>query len=236
MTNFLINGVRCRGVDWRRGLLLFAAALAAPLTPAKAQGADFSVRELSRNDIEYLRTVRPAADCLVAHGAQEIPKFLGAPLNVAWGIGRGMIKSHPECPRLKSTDNDMSLILQGAILEALIRRDFDKARPPVSFSQVPRFVYVRDTSNELIRQQVASEMEEYDCATRAEPAKVQAFLKTEPLSAEEASAFASLRPALTSWLAKGEKWAIPAFYARRFLAETFYTLMKIDQRRKAGSQ
>ncbi len=216
--------------------LLFATIIAAiPIAPAAAQDADFWSRELSRSQTEYLRTVRPFADCLVMNQAKEIPKFLGTARNNSW-VARDMAKAHPECPHPKSADQDTAFLLQGAVLEALVRRDFGNVAAPASFDQVPPFVYVKETSNELVRKMIAWVMEAYDCTTRRDPAKVQALLRTDPLSREEVVAFASLRSAIAGCQPKDETWVLRPYMARRYLAETFYSLMKVDQRRKMGAQ
>src|SRR4051794_25000262 len=117
-------------------LRTIATACAALPLPAAAQtNADYAANELSRKDAEYLRTVRPFADCLVARGAKEIPKFLGDP-DMSRGIGRNLAKSHPECPRPRSSNNDTTSSLQGAILEAMIRRDFGNVTAPANFEQL----------------------------------------------------------------------------------------------------
>ena len=204
------------------------------LLTAAAPRPDFEARELSRRDIEYLQTVRPFADCLVAQRAKEIPKFLGVADN-AW-VGRQMRDAHPECPAPKASNDNTTVILEGAILEAMIRSEFGKTTPPANFDHLPQFVYVKDTSNKYIEQDRAILMEPYDCTTRREPAKVRALFDTEPLSSQETLAIAALRPALAACHPKGETWGLQPYFARRFLAETYFTLMKVDQRRKASVQ
>ena len=64
---------------------------------------------------------------------------------------------------------------------------------------------------------------------------MHAFLSTQPLSTEEGAAFGDLKATFVACQPKGEKWELRAYFARRYLAETYYTLMKVDQRGKAGA-
>jgi hypothetical protein len=203
------------------------------VTPAAALRPDFEAKELSSRDKEYLRSVRPFADCLVAQNAKEIPKFLGMADN-AW-IGRAMREAHQECPAPKASNHHTTLLLAGAVLEALIRRDFGTAATPANFNHLPSFVYVKDATNKYIEQDMAILMEPYDCTTRRDPARVRALLDTDPLSGQEVSALGALRPTLVACHPKGETWEMQPYFARRFLAEAYYTLMKVDQRRKASA-
>ena len=214
---------------------LFCAGLAAllPVAHAVAQSPDYMAHELSKRDIQYLQTVRPFADCLVAQKAKEIPKFLGVADN-DW-IGRKMREAHPECPAPKASEHNTTIILEGAILEAMIRREFGAVAPPPNFDHLPPFVYVKGTSNKYIEQDMAILMEPYDCTTRREPAKVRALLDSDPLSGQETSAVMALRSTLVACQPKGETWELRPYFVRRFLAEAYYTLMKVDQRRKAGT-
>lgn len=225
----------------RRSLLVFApvviAVAAVPVAPAHAQMPnDFEVRELEKGDAEVIQAARPFADCLVAQNAKEIPKYLGSLVPKIEWIAREMSKAHPDCPAPKKLGRDTTIFLQTAFFETLIRRDFAKTPPPGNFNHLPPFLYVKTTDNDLSREWFANLIEPYDCVSRRQPAKVQAFLATAPLSAEEGAAFADLKPTIVACQPKGEKWELRAYFARRYLAETYYMLMKMDQRSKAGTQ
>jgi hypothetical protein len=220
-----------------RTLLALAAIVSTCATPAAhAQiPPDYEVRELERGDAEVIQAARPFANCLVAQKAKEIPKYLGIMSYKTEWIAREMSKAHPDCPAPKKLGRSVRMILQGALLEALIRRDFGNVAPPSNFSHMPPFLYVKDTDNELSKESFANLIEPYDCVSRREPAKVRALFATRPLSADEEVALAALKPALVGCQPKGEKWELRGYFVRRFLAETYYTLMKVDQRRKASA-
>lgn len=217
-------------------LTLSAAAVISTAPAAAQMPADFEARKLNRDDMEFVRAAGPFADCLVAQNAKEIPKLLGTHSAGNVWLARDMAKNHPDCPRPKSLGKDATFLLQSALLEALIRRDFGNTAAPASFSHLPPFLYVKDSDSPLSKELFANLIEPYDCATRRDPIKVQALLRTQPLSAEEGAALAALQTTLVACHPKGEKWEMQAYFARRFLAETFYTLMKVDQRAKAGTQ
>jgi hypothetical protein len=217
----------------RSAPVLLGTISAAAASMAVAQDADVSVKDLSGGERAYIQTVLPFADCLVAHDAKEIPKFIEDP-DQSRKIGRNFKKLYPECPSPKSSGEDATFLLQGAVLEALIRRDFGNVTAPADFADVPPLIYVKATDNRYLREDLALLMEPYDCTARRAPAKVQAIFRTEPLSAAEASAFAALNEDLVACHPKGESWQLRTYFARRFLAEAFYTLMKIDQRKKAS--
>jgi hypothetical protein len=214
-----------------------ALALALPMTASHGQmPADFEVFELKKGDGEVMRDARPFADCLVAHKAKEIPKYLGSLVYAMEWIARDMAKAHPECPAPSKLGKHTTVFLQAALLEALIKRDFGSTPPPVNFNHLGPFLYVKTTDNDLSKESFANLIEPYDCVSRREPAKVQAFLATLPMSNAEAAAFANLKTTIVACQPKGETWELRAYFARRYLAETYYTLMKVDQRRKAGVQ
>lgn len=214
-----------------------AAVAAVPLAPARAQMPnDFEVRELEKGDAEVIQAVQPFADCLVAQKAKGIPKYLGSLVPEVEWIARDMSKAHPDCPAPRKLGRSTTIFLQTALFESMIRRDLANASPPGNFNHLPPFLYVKTTDNDLSREWFANLIDPYDCVSRREPAKVQAFLATTPLSAEEGRAFADLKATLVACQPKGEKWELRAYFARRYLAETYYTLMKVNQRANAGTQ
>jgi len=197
---------------------------------------DYEVLELKKGDAEVMRDARPFADCLVAHKAKEIPKYLGSLVYKVEWLARDMAKAHPECPAPKKLGKDATTFLQTALLESLIKRDFGGTPPPANFNEVPPLLYVKTTDNDVSKESFANLIEPYDCVSRREPAKVQAFLVTPPMSDAEAAAFTNLKATIVACQPKGESWELRAYFARRYLAETYYTLMKVDQRRKAGAK
>lgn len=216
--------------------LICGLALAFATQPAVAQhDAQFRVKDMTRGQVAYARSARPFADCLVRLKAKEIPKFLADP-DQSRAIGLQFPKAYPDCPRPSSSGSDTTFLLQTAVLEALIRRDFAGVTPPANFDRVPELVYVRNTDNRYLRQDSAILMQPYDCTTRRAPPKVQAFLSTAPASEQETAAFAGLKDDLVACHPKSERWALQAHFARRFLAEAYYTLMKVDQRSRASAQ
>jgi hypothetical protein len=217
-------------------LILLATVVLSSASATAQMPPDFESRKLTRDDMEFIGAARPFADCLVAQNAKEIPKILGTHSSRNVWLARDMAKNHPDCARPKSLGKDATFLLQSALLEALIRRDFGSAAAPTSFNHLPPFLYVKDSDSALSKELFANLIEPYDCTTRRDPTKVQALLRTQPLSAEEGAAFAALRATLVACHPKGEKWEMQAYFARRFLAETFYTLMKVDQRAKAGTK
>ena len=214
---------------------LSAFALAVPMTSALAQvPPDYEVRELERGDIEIIQSAQPFADCLVRQKTKEIPKYLGTlSANIEW-VARDMSKAHPECPAPKKLGKDATFFLQTALLEALIKRDFGSTAPPANFSYLPPFRYIKGDSD-LTKEWFANLIDPYDCVSRREPAKVQALLATQPQSTEEGIALGNLKATLVACQPKGEKWELRAHFARHFLAETYYTLMKVDQRKNASA-
>jgi hypothetical protein len=216
--------------------LAFVAAAATPMTSVYAQTrADFEVPELKKGEAEVIVHARPFADCLVAEKAKEMPKYLGSLLpNIEW-LARDMAKAHPNCPAPKRLGKDTTMFLQTALLESLIKRDFGNTQPPANFNQLPPLLYVKTTDNDLSKERFANLIEPYDCVSRREPAKVRAFLTSAPMTAEENTAFDNLKPTIVACQPKGEMWELRAYFARRYLAETYYTLMKVDQRQKASA-
>ena len=213
------------------------AVAAASLAPANAQMPnDFEVRELEKGDAEVIQAVRPFADCLVDQNAKQIPKYLGSLVPEIEWVARDMAKAHPDCPAPRKLGRSTTTFLQAALLEALIRRDFANTLPPANFNHLAPFLYVKNTDNDMLREMFANLIDPYDCVSRREPAKVRALLVAPPLSTEEGVAFGGLKTTLVACHPKGEKWEMHAYFARRYLAETYYTLMKVDQRAKAGKQ
>lgn len=214
-----------------------AAAVATLSAPVHAQMPnDFEVLELEKGDAEVIQAARPFADCLVAQKAKGIPKYLGSLVPEIEWIAREMSKAHPDCPAPRKLGRGTTIFLQTALFESMIQRDLANVSPPQNFSHLPPFLYVKTTDNDLSREWFANLIDPYDCVSRREPVKVRAFLETTPLSAEEGRAFGDLKTTLVACQPKGEKWELRAYFARRYLAETYYTLMKVDQRSKAGSQ
>ena len=213
-----------------------AITMMAMAIPAHAQmPPDFKVPELKKGDEQVMRDARPFADCLVAHQAKEIPKYLGSLIYKMEWLARDMAKAHPECPAPKKLGQDATVYLQTALLEALIKRDFSNVPPPANFENVPPLLYVKTSDNDVSKEFFVNLIEPYDCVSRREPAKVQAFLVTPPMSDAEAAAFNSLKATIVGCQPKGESWELRAYFARRYLAETYYTLMKVSQRQNASA-
>lgn len=222
-------------LSWAITSCAFGLALTGTSVPAQIP-PDFEVPELKKGDAEIMRAARPFADCLVKHKAKEIPKYLGSPdYGIEW-IVRDMAKSNPQCPAPKRLGKDTTVFIQAALLEALIKRDFGNTPPPPNFIDLPSFLYVKTTDNPISKESFANLIEPYDCVSRREPEKVRALLVSEPMSDGEAAAFGNLKSTIIACQPKGEKWELRAYFARRYLAETYYTLMKVNQRANAGTQ
>jgi hypothetical protein len=214
-----------------------AIFIVASVAPTSVRGQDLIMRvaKPSRGEAEYIRAVRPYANCLVAHKAPELPKLLGRTLpSDSLGIERGFAKKYPDCPRPKSRDQYRIRQLQGAIFEAMLARDFGTMPTPSNFDNVPQLVYYKDSQSDLAKKLNAALMAPFDCIARRQPAKVRAFLQTQPLSAEEEQAFLALRGDFPSCFPKGEQWELRAERSRPSLAEALYTLMRMSHLRGAG--
>lgn len=205
-------------------IVLFVAA------PANARLPEDLVvhqEKLSRTEAELARALPQYTDCLVARRGKELGEFLG----LAWEASRAaawrLAKAHPECPIPKGYRSGRELQLRGALLGAFLRRDYADTPAPPSFDKIPILVHVEKEANPYLQPYMIALMEFYDCIARRQPQRVQAFLKTQPVSDEEAAAFAALADDIRACLMKGQQWRLQATRSRPFLAESFYSLMRL---------
>jgi hypothetical protein len=209
---------------------LAPAILLVTAVPATAQSIDdlfMQQGKLSRSETELARALPQYTDCLVAHPGKELGEFLGLDWWPARAAAWRLIKAHPECPVPKGYRSGRQGELRGALLEAFLRRDYADTPAPPNFDKVPFLVHVEKGIDPYFQPFAVAIMEFYDCITRRQPQKVQAFLRTQPTSDGEAAAFAALSKDIGACIRKGQQWTLQASRSRPFLAESFYSLMRL---------
>jgi hypothetical protein len=187
----------------------------------------------------YRRLLAPYADCLVGKANIQVAEFLnaGAGSSEAAASAKRMARSLPGCAAPRGKSSAAPLLLRGAIFEALYRRDFAGAALPPTFGSVTRPRYGGKPSGDATLATMALGIFGlFDCIVRKNPRGVAEMLGHPPESEGEAAAFGRLGPAISECRPRGFRLQFTPSFARPYVSEILYTLIRLEPHSGPGGR